>query len=163
MATATATRKALPLAGLKKDRRDGIVGGLNASLGSLVDLALSSKQAHWNVRGPNFQGLHAMFDEIAADVREYADDVAERVRALGGISRGTLDDVKAATSLPKFPATSTDWQELVKAMHLRLVTVSEDIRSRADGMDDDMVTQDLYIEVMAGLDKWAWMVESHLG
>ncbi len=163
MATATATRTALPLADIKKARRDEITGGLNASLGSLIDLALGSKQAHWNVRGPNFQGLHTLFDEIAAGVREYSDEVAERVRALGGTSRGTLEDVKTATSLPKFPATSTDWQELTKVMHARLVAVSEEIRSRADGMDDDMVTQDLYIEVMAGLDKWAWMVESHLG
>ncbi len=163
MATATATRTALPLADIKKDRRDEIVGGLNASLGSLVDLALSSKQAHWNIKGPNFQGLHALFDEIAAGVRDHSDEVAERVRALGGISRGTLEDVKTATSLPKFPATETNWQELAKVMHARLVAVSEELRGRADGMEDDLVTQDLYIGIMGALDKWAWMVEAHLG
>lgn len=163
MATATATRTALPLSDIKKDRREQIIGGLNASLGSLVDLALSSKQAHWNIKGPNFQGLHALFDEIAEGAREYSDDVAERVRALGGLSRGALEDVKAATSLPKFPATETGWQELAKTMHSRLVAVSEELRGRADGMEDDLVTQDLYIEVMGGLDKWAWMVQAHLG
>ena len=163
MATATARRTAQPLADIKKDRRNEITGGLNASLGSLVDLALSSKQAHWNVQGPNFQGLHELFDEIAVGVRQYSDDVAERVRALGGLSRGTLEDVKTATSLPKFPPTETRWDELSKVMHARLVAVSEEIRGRASGMDDDLVTQDLYIEVMAGLDKWAWMVEAHLG
>jgi len=163
MATATASRAALPLADIKKDRRDEIVGGLNASLGLLVDLALSSKQAHWNVTGPNFQGLHALFDEIAVGVREYSDEVAERVRALGGLSRGTLEDVKTATSLPEFPATETKWDELANVMHARLVAVSEELRGRAEGVEDDLVTQDLYIEVMGGLDKWAWMVQAHLG
>jgi starvation-inducible DNA-binding protein len=162
MASATATQTALPLSDLDKNRRNEIVGGLNASLAALVDLALGSKQAHWNVKGPNFQGLHELFDEIAVGVREYSDEVAERVRALGGLSRGTLNDVVNATSLPNFPASNTDWRELADAMHRRLITVSEDLRGRADGMEDDLVTQDLYIEVMRGLDKWAWMVGAHL-
>lgn len=162
MATATATRTALPLANMKKDRRQDIVDGLNASLGSMIDLALSAKQAHWNVTGPNFHGLHALFDEIAAGVRDHSDEVAERVRALGGISRGTIEDAKAATTLPKFPATETGWKQLAAAMDSRLVAVSEELRGRADGMDDDLVTQDLYIGIMHDLDKWAWMVKAHL-
>lgn len=163
MATATATRTALPLGDINKDRRDEIIGGLNASLGSMIDLSMSAKQAHWNITGPHFQGLHALFDEIAGGVRDFSDEVAERVRALGGLSRGTLEDVKTATSLPKFPATETGWEELAKAMHGRLVAVSEELRGRADGMEDDMVTQDMYIGIMGALDKWAWMVKAHLG
>lgn len=163
MAVATARKVALPLAGLDQGRRDQIINGLNDSLAELIDLALSSKQAHWNVVGPNFKGLHELFDEIAEGVRGYSDEIAERVRAVGGVSRGTVDDVRGSSTLRAFPAEETEWQALTEEMHFRLLAVSEDLRKRAGDVEDDLVTQDLYIEVMTSLDKWAWMVQAHLG
>ena len=112
--------------------------------------------------GPNFKGLHELFDEIALGVREYSDEIAERVRALGGVSRGTVDDVRGSSTLRAFPAEETGWEALSEEMHFRLLAVSEDLRKRAGEVEDDLVTQDLYIEVMTGLDKWAWMVQAHL-
>ena len=63
---------------------------LNEHLADAIDLHLQAKQAHWNIKGPNFVGLHELFDRIAAQADEYADLLAERAVALGGVARGTL-------------------------------------------------------------------------
>lgn len=165
MATATLNRSAVerPIADLKDSRRDEIIENLNRALASYMDLFLVAKQAHWNVRGPNFYGLHELFDAVAASAREYADLAAERAVSLGGLAHGTVQDVSKNTALAKMDSNETKWEALVRAVHTALITASEQSRGFADGLDDDMATQDLFVEVMRGLDKHAWMVEAHLG
>jgi len=165
LATATLTRTKVerPLKDVKASRRQEIIRDLNTSLATNLDLFLVPKQAHWNVKGPNFQGLHELFDEVAAAAREYADLVAERASALGGVAHGTVQDVGSATGLAKMSSTETKWEPLARAVHASLVATSEQARRFASDLDDDMASQDIYVEMIRGLDKWAWMVESHLG
>ncbi|MEX2080002.1 MAG: DNA starvation/stationary phase protection protein Dps [Dehalococcoidia bacterium] len=163
--TATMTRPAaiaLPAEDLKKARRTEICNQLNANLSSLQDLGLAVKQAHWNVRGPNFYGLHELFDRVAAAVREYADEVAERVVAMGDTAHGTLQDAAKATRLKPFPTNERRWEPLVREVHARMHATAEDLRTAAGETEDDPATEDLYIEVIRGLEKYAWMVEAHL-
>lgn len=165
MATATMTPAKVerPLENVKPAKKRDIVADLNAALASHIDLAIAAKQAHWNVRGPNFHGLHELFDQVAEAARAYADDLAERAVALGGIAQGTVEDVSRASALAKMPNSEQRWEPLVKAVHARLVAASAQARESSEGLDDDMATQDVYVEVMRGLDKWAWMLEAHLG
>ncbi len=88
---------------------------------------------------------------------------SHRNAALGGIAQGTVEDVSRASALPKMPNSEQRWEPLVKAVHSRLVAASAQAREFSEGLDDDMATQDVYVEVMRGLDKWAWMLEAHLG
>jgi len=152
-----------PLSDLKASKKTEIIANLNTALATNIDLYLIAKQAHWNVKGPHFHGLHELFDSVSDSAREYADELAERAVALGGVARGTLADVGSSTKLPKFAAGEHKWQVLVKEVHDRVLAASEQARTFADGLEDDMATQDLYIEIIRGLDKWAWMVEAHLG
>jgi len=69
---------------LSTKTRTKVVGVLNARLADAIDLQLQAKQAHWNVRGPNFIALHELFDRIAGDLGGHVDDLAERITALGG-------------------------------------------------------------------------------
>src|SRR5215472_15844574 len=62
---------------------------LNQRLADAVDLQSQVKQAHWNVKGPHFIGLHKLFDEIWAAVTDYTDMIAERIVQLGGMAEGT--------------------------------------------------------------------------
>jgi starvation-inducible DNA-binding protein len=62
---------------------------LNQQLADALDLHLQAKQAHWNVKGPNFIALHELFDEVEEELEEHADDIAERAVALGGTAYGT--------------------------------------------------------------------------
>jgi len=56
------------------------IGGLlQEHLSNSLDLVTQAKQAHWNVKGPDFISLHELFDKIAEDAEEYVDLIAERI------------------------------------------------------------------------------------
>src|SRR6516225_6161774 len=69
---------------------------LNARLADCKDLQTQVKQAHWNVKGPNFISLHLLFDKINDDVENDVDEIAERAVQLGGVAEGTARMVVAA-------------------------------------------------------------------
>jgi starvation-inducible DNA-binding protein len=165
MATATLTPAKVerPLDDLKAPRKAEIIKNLNASLATNLDLYMVAKQAHWNVKGPNFQGLHELFDLISDAAREYADLVAERAVALGGMALGTREDVVANSGLKTFSSKERLWEPLVREVHGRVLADADQARQFSSDLDDDLATQDIYIEVIRGLDKWAWMLEAHLG
>ena len=74
---------------LPEATRSRIADLLNQRLADCIDLQTQCKQAHWNVKGQSFIGLHKLFDDVNEDVEEYVDLLAERVVQLGGIAQGT--------------------------------------------------------------------------
>src|SRR4051812_12893405 len=92
---------------LTPETRKGCVELLNARLADCIDLLHQSKQAHWNVKGPDFIALHKLFDEVVSAVMEYMDTIAERIVQLGGIAEGTIQNAAKKTSLPMYPTNIT--------------------------------------------------------
>src|SRR5215813_9820944 len=88
---------------LSKQVRMEICTLLNQRLADSVDLQTQVKQAHWNVKGPDFIGLHKLFDEINEEVEDYVDEIAERVMQLGGSAAGTARVAAAKSTLPEYP------------------------------------------------------------
>ena len=76
--------------GLDGETRQSVVELLNARLADVIDHELQAKQAHWNVKGPNFIGLHELFDEVSASAAKYKDEIAERAVMLGGVADRSL-------------------------------------------------------------------------
>jgi starvation-inducible DNA-binding protein len=149
---------------LDKSVRRRIVQLLNPILGNLIDLGLRSKQAHWNLRGPNFMSLHLLLDEVAEKVEEGVDTVAERIVQLGGIAEGTLQAVTAATRLPEYCRETTDWMDSLTQIADSLGQVGKMVRQgidQADG-DGDADTADILTGLSRDLDKYLWFVEAHL-
>src|SRR5712692_4205830 len=89
---------------------------LNARLADAIDLQTQAKQAHWNVKGPNFIALHKLFDEVNEDVEEYIDLIAERVVQLGGVAEGTARIVGQRSSLIDYPLALSTGEEHVAAL-----------------------------------------------
>ena len=137
---------------------------LNQRLADAVDLESQVKQAHWNVKGPHFIGLHKLFDEIYESVGEYVDLLAERVVQLGGIAEGTARVAAARSRLEEYPLDIADGTTHVQALSKALATFGHEVRTAIDEADDldDADTADLFTEVSRGIDKWLWMVEAHL-
>lgn len=137
---------------------------LNATLADLTSLQMAAKQAHWNVKGPQFAALHGLFDDLAGEVRNHADDVAERVVQLGSLAAGTLEQAVSGSRLPPYPPDLLDGLAHVRALAERVALVSNrarhDIIRSIDLGDQD--TADLYIEVSRSLDKRLWMLRAHL-
>ncbi len=149
---------------LSADVRAKVAERCNARLADAVDLGTQVKQAHWNVRGPNFAGLHALFDAIAADAGEYADLVAERAVQLGGIAMGTAKLAAQRSSLPEYPANATGWRDCAAGVASALAAFGKSARADIDwaaGLGD-AGTADILTEISRGTDKWLWQVEAHL-
>jgi starvation-inducible DNA-binding protein len=80
---------------LELSRRSALIGLMNQRLADAVDLQTQMKQAHWNVKGPHFIGLHELFDQIDEAVEAYVDLIAERIVQLGGVAEGTARSAAA--------------------------------------------------------------------
>jgi len=136
---------------------------LNLRLASLVDLQMQMKQAHWNVKGPSFIGLHELFDKVAEEVADYVDLVAERIVQLGGIAEGTVRVAVSRTRLPEYPLEIAEGIAHVEAVARALSTFGREARNTIDEVNalEDADTADLFTEISRGTDKWLWFVEAH--
>src|SRR5580692_11583607 len=101
---------------LSEATRHKTVELLNARLADCIDLQTQTKQAHWNVKGPNFIALHELFDKINDEVEEYVDEIAERAVQLGGMAEGTARMVAKRTSLAEYPLSAMDGRSHVEAL-----------------------------------------------
>src|SRR5512141_3147848 len=101
---------------LPSELRTRMVGLLNGRLADGIDLQLQAKQAHWNVKGPNFIALHELFDRIAGEIGGQVDDMAERITALGGVAEGTVQAVTGRSKLDAYPLEITDGRAHVDAL-----------------------------------------------
>jgi starvation-inducible DNA-binding protein len=149
---------------LASTTRRSAIEMLNEHLADAIDLHLQAKQAHWNIKGPNFVGLHALFDQVAARANEYSDLIAERAVALGGVARGTLQAVSAQSQLREYPLEVGDWRAHVQSMQDALATFGRGVRKAIDDATalNDADTADLFTEISRGVDKSLWMVEAHV-
>lgn len=136
---------------------------MNQRLADAVDLQLQMKQAHWNVKGPNFIGLHKLFDEIDEAVETYVDLIAERIVQLGGIAEGTARVAAERSQLEEYPLDIADSSAHVEAVSRALSTFGHNARTMIDEADDldDADTSDMFTEISRGIDKWLWFVEAH--
>ncbi len=149
---------------LPESKRIPIVFLLNQALAGLIDLQLQAKQAHWNVKGPNFIALHELFDTVSADAAVFADSVAERIAALGGQAEGTVNVVGSHTTLPVYPVEIVAECDHIDSLSTSMASIGKSIRGaigRAVELND-ADTADLFTEVSRELDKKLWFVESHL-
>jgi starvation-inducible DNA-binding protein len=139
------------------------VGLLNQRLADCIDLQAQAKQAHWNVKGPTFIALHKLFDEINADVAQYADLLAERVVQLGGIAEGTVGVVAERSTLVDYPIGLSTGAEHVAALSDALAMFGRTVRLGIEEMNEleDAGSADILTEISRGVDKWLWFVEAH--
>jgi len=149
---------------LSEKVRGQVIDLLNQELSDVLDLGLQAKQAHWNVKGPHFIGLHELFDKVAEEVEEFTDDIAERAVELGGVALGTVQVVSKNSRLAAYPSDIASGREHVAALSGALAKFGASVRAAIDAAGDfgDADTADLFTGVSRGVDKLLWMVEAHM-
>ncbi len=145
--------------------RERVCELLQARLSDTIDLHWQIKQAHWTVRGPSFIALHELFDRLAGEALVYADDIAERIQALGGQAAGTITVAAKASSLKPYPVKAVDEAEHIEAVSQALAAYGELVRKAIDQCEklEDAGTTDLFTQISRGVDKSLWFVEAHQG
>lgn len=149
---------------LAKGTRKEVVEILNARLADVIDLKTQAKQAHWNVKGIHFTGLHELFDQVAIAAETHTDLIAERITALGGTAFGTARIVAQNSSLPEYPLEIVDGTAHVEALSTAMSNFGSKTRANIDDADKlgDKDTADLFTEVSRETDKLLWFVEAHI-
>src|SRR5215467_312246 len=90
------SRRKSPLASpsnLGQDATRDISGALNILLADIFALYLKTKNFHWHVSGPHFRDYHLLLDEQAEQIFAVSDDLAERVRKIGGTTLRSIGHV----------------------------------------------------------------------
>lgn len=162
--TKTAQRTYTTRIDLPADVRQKSIELLNKSLAATVDMWTQTKYAHWNVKGERFYQLHLLFDEIAGELDDYIDLVAERITALGGTAMGTLRMAAQASPLSEYNTDAVDGQEHLVALADHLAAYAKLMRdgiARSDEFDDAN-TADLFTEISRNVDKRLWFLDAHM-
>ena len=140
-----------------------LVAMLNQSLADSLDLAYQTKQAHWNVKGYNFYGLHLLFDDLYGQLAAHVDDFAERAVSIGGLALGTVRVASSISRLDEYPLDALESRVHVDALVDRYGDYTSRVRhaiKKAEKLGDQD-TADLYTSVSRAMDKALWMLTAH--
>lgn len=146
--------------GISQQTQEQMCEVLNARLAVGIDLRLAVKQAHWNLRGKGFIGVHELLDEVSARLGEGTDMMAERVALMGGYAKGTTQVVASDTTLEAYPVELTSVDDHVKELVARFKAYGEMVRKGMEAADEagDEDTADLLTEVSRMVEKDTWFI-----
>jgi starvation-inducible DNA-binding protein len=149
---------------LPEATRTQIARTLDERLADGLDLHSHLKVAHWNVRGPNFPALHALFEQFATQISVHNDAIAERSVTLGGVAHGTTRQVAKSSRLPEYPSDVVRDLDHARAVAERIevyLTGARESRSIGEKLGDTD-TVDLMTGVITELEKNAWFLRATL-
>jgi starvation-inducible DNA-binding protein len=150
--------------GISDKGRAAIAAGLSKLLAETYTLYLTTHNFHWNVTGPQFNSLHAMFMAQYTELWNAVDPIAERIRALGHPAPGSYAQFAKLSSLPDAPATppkATKMIELLVQGHEAIARTARGLFPVVDKAGDEP-SADLLTQRLAVHEQTAWMLRSLL-
>jgi starvation-inducible DNA-binding protein len=149
---------------LSAQTREKATALLNQQLADIFDLFSQTKQAHWNVKGPSFIALHLLFDEVAGELAELTDEIAERIVQIGGVALGTARLAAKHSRLSEYPLDIINGHDHVRALSGVMAAYGKSARAAIDSATEfgDADTADLFTQVSRALDRLLWKVEAHI-
>ncbi|MCX8073383.1 MAG: DNA starvation/stationary phase protection protein [Candidatus Binatia bacterium] len=149
--------------GLSDAQREAVCKILSALLADEFVLYTKARNYHWNVVGPQFHDLHKLFEEEYEELDDIVDEVAERIRALGGVAPGTLEEFRKATRLREEPGKVPPARDMVRQLaedHEAIIRqLRQDIPTTQD-QHGDAGTADFLTGLMERHEKRAWMLRA---
>ncbi len=154
-----------PAIGLSDDSREAVVHVLNRLLADEYLLYTKTRNYHWNVRGAQFNELHRFFEKQYEELEVVVDEVAERVRALGGMALGTLSEFLQEARLKETPAQYPEAREMIASLLADHETLIRQLRGDLVVVLDkhgDAGSNDFLTGLMERHEKTAWMLRTFL-
>ena len=151
--------------GLSSVELAGAIGRLNRALSNVSVLTVKTKKSHWDVVGPQFMTLHKLWDDQYETLARFQDEIAERIRTLGGFPLGTLAGFLREATLEEHPGDIPNATDAVSALLADHEHIVRDLREAIDACDDDFNDKgsaDFLTGLMEEHEKMAWMLRSFL-
>jgi starvation-inducible DNA-binding protein len=151
--------------GIKKKTFDSTISVLNQVLADEHVLLMKLRNFNWNVSGPNFRELHALFDEQKVIVARWTDEVAERIRALGAPATATMIEYLHRTAIREHPGSFPPANEMLHdllANHETVIRYIRNVLTAPTEYDLDVGTIDLFTDVIQDHEKMAWVIRATL-
>jgi len=161
----TADAGLTPDIGLSDKTRSISIDLLTTSLANTFVLYTKTRKFHWNVVGMHFMELHRLFEDQYEALHDSMDEIAERIRQLGGVAIGTTMEMGSCSILKESPGVNPDEKGMVRELLEDHETVIQSLREAADKTEEtgDMGTNDFLIGLMEDHEKTAWLLRAHLG
>lgn len=150
--------------GIGKAERKAIAAGLSRLLADTYTLYLTTHNFHWNVTGPMFNSLHAMFMEQYTELWNAVDPIAERIRSLGHVAPGSYAAFGELSSLPDAPVKPPKAMQMVRILMEGHEAVARTARGLLPAVEEarDEPTADLLVQRLTVHEQTAWMLRSLL-
>ncbi len=150
--------------GISEKDRSAISEGLARLLADTYTLYLTTHNFHWNVTGPMFTSLHAMFMTQYTELWGAVDPIAERIRSLGHVAPGSYAQFGSLASLkdaPAKPPAALDMVRILADGHEAVARTARSIFPTADKANDEP-TADLLTQRLTVHEQTAWMLRAVL-
>lgn len=150
-------------ASLDTSAQSDIVSALNQAVAETAVTTMLAQNFHWNVTGMAFGPLHDLFQKIYEDHFEAQDDLAERIKAIGGHAEGSLAGMVERSKVAEHDGHASD-KEMIQVMLDAQRTIAATLAGAADVSEEagDLLTQDLLIARGQVHEKFAWFLSAHL-
>ncbi|WDF70280.1 DNA starvation/stationary phase protection protein [Sphingobacterium oryzagri] len=151
--------------GIREPDTQAVAAILNKLLADEHVLYVKSRNAHWNVEGPDFHAQHLFFETIYDQLGETIDEIAERIRSIGHYAVGTMREFLALSELSEIRHTKNDSQGYIRELLSDFEAIIVYIREQIDLIGEthkDAGTEDFLVGIMEQHEKTAWMLRAHL-
>jgi starvation-inducible DNA-binding protein len=151
--------------GINQENRNHVASAMAVMLADVFVLYTKTRNAHWNVEGPDFHSMHKFFEEQYEQLDEIIDDIAERMRSLGHYAPARLRDYQGLTRLSEETRDNNDSHGFIRELLVDhdsiIIHLRENINRFANEFHD-LGTSDFITELMEVHEKMAWMLRAHL-
>jgi len=153
-----------PNLGLSGKARDAVLAELGRLLADEHVLYVKTRNFHWNVTGPHFGPLHGLFETQYDEIAGTIDEVAERVRMLGGVAPGSMKEFLKLARIDEQPGGRLEAEKMIAALLSDHEALIRGLREaiRVAERAGDAGTEDFLTGVLEAHEKKAWMLRAHL-
>ena len=151
--------------GIKTENLTEVAHSLSKILADEFVLYTKTRNAHWNVEGPDFYNKHKFFEAQYGELEEIVDEVAERIRKLGHYAPASLKQYLELTHLSEDIRGKNDSLTYIKVLLEDHESILIHIRENTDnyaGPLKDLGTSDFITGLMETHETMAWMLRAHL-
>jgi starvation-inducible DNA-binding protein len=150
--------------GIKEENRKAVAIQLSKLLADEFVLYTKTRNAHWNVEGPDFHAMHLFFESQYNQLDEIMDSVAERIRSIGHYAPATLQSFLQLTHLSELGERDNTSKDFMKELLNDHESIIEFIRGNINSFANDLGdagTSDFITGLMEEHEKMGWMLRAY--